>query len=81
MKTIAQWWELYEQSCLVHWRPSLAERNDMRCVFYSGFYAGLEGVLQCSRECLDDPELGAAMVESLRQECRRYLATVRDGKE
>ena len=81
MKTIAQWWELYEQSCLVHWRPSLAERNDMRCVFYSGFYAGLEGVLQCSRECLDDPELGAAMVESLRQECRRYLQTVSDSKE
>ena len=81
MKTIAQWWELYEQTCLVHWRPSPDERGDMRCVFYSGFYAGLTAVLQCSHECLDDHELGVAMVESLRQECRRYLQAVSDGKE
>jgi len=82
MKTIAQWWELYEQTCLANWPPqNPTERGDMRCVFYSGFYAGLTAVLQSSRECLDDHELGVAMVESLRQECRRYLQAVSDGKE
>lgn len=79
MKTIAEQWADFE-SVVIPRSAGGAQRQEMRRAFYAGFHSALECALQAADESGDDDDLGARMLQSLRDECKKFAVAVVAGR-
>jgi hypothetical protein len=79
MKTVAQLWASFEARVLPK-TAGAVQRQEMRRAFYAGFAGALGAGLEMAEESGDDDDLGATMMQSLHDECERFVADVQAGR-
>lgn len=79
MKTIADHWARFEMSVIPPTAPAI-QRMEMRRAFFAGFQSALVAGLQMAEESGPDDALGAAMLQALHDECKRFAADIAAGK-
>lgn len=77
MRTIAQQWTDFERAILINAGP--VQRSEMRRAFYAGAQAVLFVSIQIADADASD-EAGAAMLQGLHDECRRFGAEIAAGR-
>lgn len=72
MKTVSEYCEAFERKVV---RPdtSAAQRKALRRIFYAGFMSCLAAVVEAADQAGGDDELGAKLLQTLDEECRRFL--------
>jgi hypothetical protein len=82
MKTVAARFKEIEQLVMLPMGDiSAIQRQEMRRMFYAGFFSALKAAAEISQECDDDDDaLVDEMLQKLHDECRRFGEDVRAGR-